>query len=101
MDIIKITVHVDSSLKDLAANYLANRQRDIDTITEALKRGNYEPVRAIGHNIKGTGAAYGFDFISEIGDGLEQAAPRSDAANISKLTNELADYLRRLEVVFD
>lgn len=101
MDNAKITVHIDISLKDLAANYLANRQRDIGVIAEALKRGDYEPIRAIGHNIKGTGAGYGFDFISEIGDGLEQAAPRSDAATIGKLTNELADYLQRLEVVFD
>ncbi len=97
----KITVHVDASLKDLAVNYLANRRRDIGVITEALKRGDYEPIRAIGHNIKGTGAGYGFDFISEIGDGLEQAAPQGDAAAISKLTTELADYLRRLDVVFD
>lgn len=101
MDNPKITVYIDMSLKDLAAHYLANRQRDIDAIEEALKHGDYEPIRLIGHNIKGTGAGYGFDFISEIGDGLEQAAPQGDAAAISKLANELADYLRRLEVVFD
>lgn len=71
------------------------------TITEALKRGDYEPIRAIGHNIKGTGTAYGFDFISEIGDKFEQAALQSDGAAISKIKAELADYLRRIEVVFD
>ncbi len=101
MDNPKITVHINASLKDIAANYLANRQRDMGTITEALKRGDYEPIRAIGHNIKGTGTAYGFDFISEIGDKFEQAALQSDGAAISKIKAELADYLRRIEVVFD
>lgn len=101
MDNPRITVHIDASLKDLAAKYLANRQRDIDTITGTLKRGDYEPIRAIGHNIKGTGAAYGFDFISEIGDELEQAALQGNGEAINKVTAALADYLRRVDVVFD
>lgn len=101
MNDTKITLHIDESIQDLAIKYIDNRQRDISAIAEALKKGDYEPIRIIGHNTKGTGSAYGFDFISEIGDGLEQAAMRGDSATISKLTADLADYLRRIDVVFD
>lgn len=96
-----ITVHIDSNLEGLVAGYLENRRRDIVVIRAALTREDFEPVRAIGHNIKGTGGGYGFDFITKVGDELEQAALGADTAVIIRLVTALADYLERLKVVFD
>ena len=44
---------------------------------------------------------YGFDFISKVGDELEQAASRTDDAAVMRLANELADYLGGLNIIFD
>ena len=101
IDNTTITVPIDSSLKELTEKYLANRLRDMAAIRVALAQYNFETIRAIGHNIKGTGSGYGFDFISKIGDELEQAALRADVATITSLTSELTDYIKRLKVVFD
>ena len=48
-----ITVHIDPSLEGLIGGYLENRRRDIMVIRAALTQDNFEPIRAIGHNIKG------------------------------------------------
>lgn len=96
-----ITVRLDPGLKKLIGGYLENRRRDVVIIGTALTRNDFEPVRAIGHNIKGTGSGYGLDFISKIGSELEQAALRSDATTIARLIAELTDYLERLKVEFD
>lgn len=101
MDNAEIIVYIDSSLEGLISGYLENRRRDLIAIRAVLTRNNFEPVRVIGHNIKGTGSGYGFDFISKVGDELEQAALRADSAAIIRLSNELDDYLGRLKVVFD
>jgi len=101
MENTNITVYIDSSLEGLIGGYLENRRRDLVAISAALTRNNFEPVRVIGHNIKGTGSGYGFDFISKVGDELEQAALRADGAAIIRLSNELHDYLGRLNIVFD
>ena len=99
MDNADITVHIDPNLAGLVGGYLENRRRDLVAIRAALAQHNFEPIRLIGHNIKGTGGGYGFDFISTIGDELEQAASRADETAIIKITGKLADYLGRLNVV--
>ena len=101
MENTDITVYIDSNLKGLIDSYLENRRRDLIAIRAVLTRNNFEPVRVIGHNIKGTGSGYGFDFISKVGDELEQAALRTDGAAILRLSNELDDYLGRLNIVFN
>ena len=101
METTDITVYIESNLKGLIDSYLENRRRDLIAIRAALTWNNFEPVRVIGHNIKGTGSGYGFDFISKVGDELEQAALRTDGAAIIRLSNELDDYLGRLNIVFN
>ncbi|MDX1252387.1 MAG: Hpt domain-containing protein [Gammaproteobacteria bacterium] len=97
----KLIVHVDADLQDLLPTYLARRRQDVATLTQALNRGDYEAIRVIGHNMKGTGSGYGLEVVGRVGDELEQAAPQHDTQAIVTLINRLDDYLRRLEVVFD
>ena len=69
-------VRVLPSLADLVPGFLDGRRRDIDAIAAALERSDYDNVRILGHNMKGSGAGYGFNRITEIGTSLEQAAGR-------------------------
>ncbi|MFZ5595064.1 MAG: Hpt domain-containing protein [Pseudomonadota bacterium] len=97
----KLIVHVDPDLRDLLPTYLARRQQDVTALTEALNRCDYEAIRVIGHNMKGTGSGYGLEAVGRVGDELERAAPQHDTQAIVTLINRLDDYLRRLEIVFD
>ena len=94
-------LRVDPSLASLVPGFLANRRSDITTIVAALEQGDYESVRILGHNMKGSGAGYGFNRITQIGASLEQAAGRRAPAEIRARVAELASYLDSLHVQYE
>jgi len=93
-------VRVLASLATLVPGFLAGRRRDIVAIADALERSDYESVRILGHNMKGSGAGYGFNRITEIGASLEQAAARGAREEIRARSAELVRYLDGLHVVY-
>ncbi|MEP7207084.1 MAG: PAS domain S-box protein [Casimicrobiaceae bacterium] len=94
-------VRVGSSVAELVPGFLAGRRRDVETIAAALERADYESVRFLGHNMKGSGAGYGFDRITEIGASLEQAAGRRAPEEIRIRAAELVRYLDGLHVKYE
>jgi len=97
----KIKVSIDPDLEDLIPGFLGNRRHDVARIRELLAVADFEQVRLIGHSMKGSGGGYGFDPITEFGDEIERAAVRKDGAAIEVAVARLADYLARVEPVFD
>lgn len=93
-----IIVRVDPDLADLVPGFLENRRKDAVHIEGALQQEDYETIRILGHDMKGTGGGYGFDGISEIGRLLEQAAKNRDAAAIRSQVSDLMHYLNHLQV---
>jgi len=89
-----------ASLAALVPGFLAGRRRDVLAIADALERADYESVRILGHNMKGSGAGYGFNRITEIGASLEQAAARGAREEIRARSAELVRYLDGLHVVY-
>ena len=85
---------IDARLRALRPGYLDSRRRDVETLRTALAAGDYEVVRLMGHKMAGTGAAYGFPQITEIGGVLEMAATERDSAAIQAVIAELAEFLR-------
>lgn len=96
-----ILVRVDIVLEDLVPQFLSNRLGDIESIRCATASGDYETVGALGHGMKGAGGGFGFDDITVIGAALEQAAKRQDIPAIGAELEKLADYLARVEVVYE
>jgi CheY-like chemotaxis protein len=94
-------VRVLASLADLVPGFLDGRRRDVDAIAAALERSDYDNVRILGHNMKGSGAGYGFNRITEIGTSLEQAAGRRAPLEIRAQSAELLRYLDGLQVVYE
>lgn len=95
-----ITVHIDSSLEEIIPGFLENRRRDVQTLKTALQQNDFKAIRVLGHRMKGDGGGYGFDAISTIGDGMEQAAAREDRNAIQRHTEELIDFLARVTVLY-
>ena len=94
-----IRVMVEADLMPLIPGFLENRRSDLEAIQTALSAGDLEPVQRLGHNMKGAGAGYGFDGITELGAALEDAAKQSDLAGAQGLLTELEAYLNRVQVV--
>ena len=97
----KIIVHVDSDLEDLIPGFFENRIKNIETIHEALKEGDYETIKVIGHGMIGSGGGYGFDAITEMGRVIESAAKNENAEEIQKQAKDLSTYMEKVEIIYD
>ncbi|MGB5332348.1 MAG: Hpt domain-containing protein [Woeseiaceae bacterium] len=88
----------DPFARRLIGKYLSNRKDDIGKLTLALAESDFETIRVTGHNLYGSGAAYGLDQISWLGENFEKAADAGNAPEIERLIGELADFLDNLRV---
>src|SRR6056297_1978726 len=95
----KIEVSIDKDLADLIPTYLENRRKDIANIRAALEQGDYETVRVLGHDMKGSGGGYGFEEITEFGRSIEQTAKNQDPESIQKQVADLLEYLDQVHVI--
>jgi CheY-like chemotaxis protein/HPt (histidine-containing phosphotransfer) domain-containing protein len=80
-------------MADLRGSYLDRRRAELGSLEQAVREGNFAAIRKTGHNLKGTGAAYGFAEISDIGRSLEAAAKNGDAGAIEVLLDQIDGYL--------
>ncbi|MGD9600861.1 MAG: Hpt domain-containing protein [Gammaproteobacteria bacterium] len=94
-----IIVHIEPDIADLVPGFLANRQRDVESLRTLLEQGDFTAIRIIGHSMKGAGGGYGFDHITDLGAGIENAALDGDRRAIDMLTSELAEYLACVQPV--
>jgi len=97
----EIIVKVDRDLEDLIPGYLINRDNDIKIMADKCAQGDYEGIRILGHSIKGSGGGYGFNRITDIGKEIEESAQAMNREGIGKGIDELADFLRRVKVVYE
>ena len=96
----KIVVLSDPDMEELIPGYLENRWEDIRVTTESLEKNDYETIRVLGHDMKGTGGGYGFDAITLIGKSLEQAAKDQNQDEVRKIVQDLTDFLNRVEIIY-
>ena len=96
----RITVYIDPGLEEIVPGFLENRRRDVQKVETALRHDDLNTICVIGHRMRGDGGGYGFDAISTIGEGMEQAAARQDKEAILRHLSSLVDFLARITVVY-
>jgi len=96
-----IRVTVNPALKHLIPAFLESRKTDLSEITTALGDSDYEAIRIKGHNMRGCGAGYGFQPITDLGASIEQAATDKDDASIQTTVDSLTEYLANIVVVYE
>jgi PAS domain S-box-containing protein len=77
--------------------YLENCRRDVTQMYEALDRADFQAVTILGHNLRGSGGGFGFQGITDIGAGLEQAAAVSDIEVSRDWVGQLSSYLDEVD----
>jgi signal transduction histidine kinase/CheY-like chemotaxis protein/HPt (histidine-containing phosphotransfer) domain-containing protein len=93
----KIHVTVPESIEDLVPGYIDKRREDLPKFTEALASGDYDTIRRLGHNLKGSGASYGFQGLTDIGAAIESSAQAHYGPAIRAKVEELTRYLEDVE----
>jgi hypothetical protein len=64
-----------------------------------LDRADFETVTILGHQMRGSGGAYGFQPITDIGAALQQASEDTDIDASRKSVGDMSDYLDRVEAI--
>ena len=82
---------VEDWIKPLVPAFLENRRRDV----EALATADLATARAIGHNLRGVAASYGFPELAAIGARLEAAAAAGDADIVRACRDAMVACLRQ------
>lgn len=96
---VKVAVSMCSPkrVQDLVPRYLVSRKADLERLTMALARADYDVIRLVAHNMKGTGGPYGFPTISAIGMRLEQAAKARRADDAKSQILAFSNYLDQVQ----
>ncbi len=96
----KLIIQVDRDLEDLMPLFMDTRKRDMEGLAKGLASNDFAALRVIGHGMKGSGGAFGFQFITDLGDIIEASALKNDAVTIAQQFALLRDYLARVEVQY-
>ena len=88
----------DPFARQLMARYLERRDTDIGNLRVALDDEDFDTIRVTGHNLFGSGSAYGLDEISRLGESIEKAAEQRDADALGNLISDLQAYLVGLKI---
>ena len=97
----RIIVRVDAELEDIIPGFLEDWKEEVRSMRESLENNDYEPIRIIGHNMKGTAGACGFHAVTDMGADLEAAAKGKDTAVMRKTLDSLSSYFENVEVVYE
>jgi len=95
------TVIVEKDLEDLVPAFMTNRRKEVETLRAALEARDFEQLRQLGHRMKGVGNSYGFSKVSELGKSIEDGARSEDRVVLEALIVDYADYLERVQVVYE
>lgn len=90
---------IDPAIMQLLPSYVANRHADIEVLDRSLGESDMVVLRRLGHNLKGSGAAYGLPPVSEIGAGIEAAAKREALDEIRVLRGKLEALVMELDSI--
>jgi HPt (histidine-containing phosphotransfer) domain-containing protein len=96
-----ITVTVAKDLEDLVPTFMKNRGKELETLRAALSAGDFDQMRQLGHRMKGVGNSYGFELVSQLGKQIEDQAKAGDRDALNTRLVEYADYLARVQIVYE
>lgn len=95
----RIEIHADPDLMPLIPGYIEHRHQDVTKMKSLLENNSFRDIERCGHSMKGTGAGYGFDGITEIGAFIEIAGKEENSEQIEEGISRLMIYLEKLDIV--
>lgn len=94
-----LVADTDPAIRMLLPDYVANRRADLELMQRALEDKDAATLRRLGHNLKGSGAAYGLPPVSALGRRIETAALAFAFAELRELRDRLEVLVRDLDAV--
>lgn len=96
----KYVIVVDPVIAPIMPRYMELREQEHRDLMQALASGDPQQVALLGHRLKGTGASYGMDMLTELGTQLEQAGQTADLQTAEVVARRIRMFLDRIELVY-
>jgi HPt (histidine-containing phosphotransfer) domain-containing protein len=97
----RFVVHVAPDMSELIPFLMEGMQKDLIGMRQASVDQDFAALRRSGHDLKGFGTTYGFDYMLFLGSQIQLAADKQSAGEIARLLNILEDYLNRVDIIYD
>lgn len=95
-----IIERIDPALEELMERFFDNSNKDLIKMQVVFDAKDFNTLTRLGHTSKGTGYAYGFRGMGDIGRELESAAKEQDAETCQQLIVRMEHYLANVKVEF-
>jgi len=86
-------IRVSEDIADLVDDYLAGVHTTLQRIRELSEVNDLAPAARLAHDLKGTGAAYGFERLTQVGRQIEEALRQTDAPLAALIAAEAKEWL--------
>lgn len=87
-------VVIDPDLADLCGMFLQSKRSEVQAMMATLDRPDFLELRRMGHNLAGSGGAYGFPRLSTFGVSLAERARAENVDGVREVLSTLLRYLR-------
>jgi HPt (histidine-containing phosphotransfer) domain-containing protein len=93
-----IPVEMIDGIEEIVPAFLQAQKEGAASLPQMLLSSEFDSIRRFAHNLKGTGAAFGFPRLTEIGITMERSAKEANRSDLSGQIKSLIDYLNRVRV---
>src|SRR5256885_16652959 len=83
---------VSRRLLDLVPAFLRNRRNEVESLRQALAKGDLEQLRQLAHRMRGVGGSYGFAYVTTPGREIGQSARAGDRQSLARPVGASAAY---------
>jgi HPt (histidine-containing phosphotransfer) domain-containing protein len=95
------TTDMPDELKELIPDYVRAVKQYVGEMSILLASREFDRIRSLAHNIKGTGGSYGFPELTHLAAALETSAKEADAGAVTGQLSHLTEFLERVPVMDD
>ena len=97
----KVVVTVKAFYKEVMPTYLDNLKLDVPSLKEKVDGQDFSALSAYGHKLSGTAGSFGFTFLYELGEKLEEAADSKKLDSVRDCIERFEEFLVNLEIVYE
>ncbi len=95
------TVHVGPEMSELIPFLMDAMHKDLALMNKSLEQSDFATIRRFGQSHKGFGLTYGFEHIGVLGEKIQAAAEARNQGRLRDLLDIMAQYLDRVEIVYE
>jgi PAS domain S-box-containing protein len=88
-----LNIDIPEGMEAAAKRYINSRRNEVTRLSQLADIQDFQQLRVLGHNMKGTGTSYGFPELTRLGTQIEEASLKADVHALSAALARLNTYV--------